>query len=149
MSKYFLYIFTRFKFFERKILAKSQKNFRKDDFERKKKAGNIGWDIPTTGSNCDKNSNGACWDKDTSPETIYRDILALTGGNDGNRDFTVSCRFGLTNEKWKYIDETPIVIEKGDEIGICRNGNYSPDLYDCAGGDSCGGRTAYGLSARV
>ena len=128
---------------------KNPENSEKDDFERKKKAGNTGWDISTTGDNCDRNSNGACWDKETSPATIYRDILALTGGTDGNRDFTVSCRFGLTNEKWNYIKDIPIVIEKGEEIGICRNGNYSPDLYDCAGEETCGGRTAYGLSAWV
>ena len=141
--KNFLFI----EFFARKVLAKPTKTQEKDDFEKKKKAGNIGWDISTSGSNCNKNSNGACWDDEKSPAAIYREILALTGGNDGKRDFTVSCRFGLTNEKWKYIDETPIVIEKGDEI--CRNGNYSPDLYDCAGEGSCGGRSAYGLSARV
>ena len=38
---------------------------------------------------------------------------------------------------------------KGEEIGICRNGNYSPDLYDCAGEENCSGRTAYGLLAWV
>lgn len=116
-----------------------------DDFEKQKKAGNIGWDISTSGGNCDKSSNGACWDEETSPANFYRDILALTGGDNGNRDFTVSCRFGLTNEKWAYIDDIPMVIETGDDITLCRNGNYSLDLYDCSG-DSCGSRT-YGLSA--
>ena len=39
------------------------------------------------------------------------------------------------------------MIEKGDAIGICRNGHYSTALYDCGGDDNCSGRTSYGLSA--
>ena len=121
-------------------------NAKKDDFERKKTAGNVGWKISVEGSTCSAHANGACWESETSPNTFYRDIVALTGGNDGPRDFTVSCRFGLTNEKWNYVENLQ-VVEKGNDIGICRNGNYSLRLYDCGGVDDCGGRTAYGLSA--
>ena len=122
-------------------------NAKKDDFERKKTAGNVGWKISVEGSTCSAHANGACWESETSPNTFYKNILDQTGGRDGQRDFTVSCRFGLTNEKWNYVSNTQQVVEKGNDIGICRNGNYSLALYDCGGVDDCGGRTAFGLSA--
>ena len=102
-----------------------------DDFSKPDRSGLTKWSELGTGSACNTQNRGACWDSESSGSQFYRQVvLPEHGETAGDRSYPINCEYGLQSDN--PTSPSGDKFSKKSENGArnCLNQEYSPQLPD-------------------
>ena len=102
-----------------------------DDFSKPDRSGLTKWSELGTGSACNTQNGGACWDSESSGSQFYRQVVLPEHGEAvGDRSYPINCEYGLQSDN--PTSPSGDKFSKKSENGArkCLNQEYSPQLPD-------------------